>query len=530
MNQVSQKISLNIQKAGKGCQMRFGDLSGDGRMDILLIKPDSVIDERYFPHRVVAATAYSLDGEILWQIGNPEYDSQSTKSDIPVQIYDIDRDGKNEVILIMGDELLILDGKNAQIKKSVPLPQKFACDSITIADLDGTGYAQNIIIKNKYSQLWAFDLNLNILWTFSGNLGHAPVVYDINGDGYEEIIAGYNVISSTGELLWKISMPHHTNSVCVCEFQGNDTPTIIFCGQSVKAYTSNGEFLWEIEEEAQNIAVGKFQESLPKDQILLLDSLSIFDSDGKFLLQKNETIYTPTVLSGFDDTQNLYIIGYKKDEILSTVYDGYMRPMYTLDSFGKIASCDLLGDGITEVIIYNDEIADIYSVKITDFSEANRAFTRQQPRQCYNVSVHNLLPFSQYSAKYVAEDFAAQNIIKWAETYANINMHNSFIKVTRSEFVLLLMTLLNLKEDFSENFADVTTEDTYYNSVGTARALGIIESDDNMFRPNISVTVSYANSILKKLSIPKEFGFNENYELSKQDLARLFLSLNEQNQ
>ena len=91
--------SINIKEAGNSCQIRFGDLSGDGRMDFLLVKPDRVQDERYFAHSIICATAFSSGGELLWQTGDREFDSPSVKCDIPAQIYDIDRDGKNEVII-----------------------------------------------------------------------------------------------------------------------------------------------------------------------------------------------------------------------------------------------------------------------------------------------------------------------------------------------------------------------------------------------------------------------------------------------
>ncbi|MBR4173550.1 MAG: hypothetical protein IKR46_04175, partial [Clostridia bacterium] len=187
MEHITPLKSIDIHAAGNGCQLRLGDLSGSGRMDFLLIKPDSVSDERYFAHRVVSATAFTADGELLWQVGDSGFDSPSVRCDLPAQIYDIDRDGKNEVIIIMGEEILILDGKSGNVKKSALLPEKFACDSITIADLEGTGYAQNILIKNKYCKMWALDFNLNTLWNFEGNLGHTPFVFDINGDGKEEI-------------------------------------------------------------------------------------------------------------------------------------------------------------------------------------------------------------------------------------------------------------------------------------------------------------------------------------------------------
>jgi len=519
--------SINIKTAGNSCQVRFGDLLGDGRMDFLFVKPDQVQDERYFAHSVVCATAFSADGGLLWQKGGAEYDSPSVKCDIPAQIYDIDRDGKNEVILIMNGEILILDGKSGEVKKNAPLPDKFACDSITIADLEGTGYPQNILIKNKSSKMWALDFNLNVLWSFEGNLGNTPFVFDLNGDGKEEIIAGYNVLTSGGELLWKADMPAHANAVCACTFDGEKEPTVIFCGPFVRAYTASGEPLWEIDEHTQSLCVAHFRENTSSEDILLLDSLSMFSSMGEFLIQKNETVYLPAVVYDFDKSGKTYIAGHKKEDIATTLYDGYMRTAYTLETFGNISCCDLLGDGHMQVIIYNNDVMDIYSAYPIDLSEPARPYMRQQPRQYYNASVYNSIPENQFSAGYIADDFASQNILKWAESYANIYLHSSYAKVTRAEFIMLLISILNLKEDFNDNFSDVLQDTSYYQAVGTAKALGIIESADNLFRPEGEVTVSYANAVLEKLGIPKNFAFDENYTLSKQDLARLIISLKE---
>ncbi|MBR4172982.1 MAG: S-layer homology domain-containing protein, partial [Clostridia bacterium] len=320
-------------------------------------------------------------------------------------------------------------------------------------------------------------------------------------------------------------MPSHANSVCACTFSRESSPTILFCGPSVRAYTVGGEPLWEIDESAESLCVADFRENSAGEELLLLDSLSLFTSSGEFLQQKNETVYLPTVLYDFDKSGRAYIVGHKKEDIVTTVYDGYMRPVYTLETFGKIACCDLLGDGHMQIIIYNNDILDIYSAFETDLSQPARPYMRQQPRQYYNSSVYNILPKSQFAEGYILDDFASQNILKWAESYANIYLHSSFAKVTRAEFIMLLISLLNMKEDFTENFSDVAPESTYYNAVGTARALGIIDSLDNFFRPDSEVTVSYANEVLERLGIPKSFAFDENYTLSKQDLARLIISL-----
>ena len=525
MEKLTASLSFNIHSAGNGCHIRFGDLTCNGCMDFLLIKPDHVSDERFFSHRVVCATAFSADGSMLWQIGDPEYDSPEIICDLPAQIYDIDRDGKNEAVLIMGDELLVLDGKTGEIKRKIELPDKLACDSITFADLDGTGYAQNIIIKNKYSMLWVLDSNLNIIKTFEGNIGRTPIAYDINDDGRDEIIAGYNILSSDLTPLWKANMSENAKSVCLCKSGGS--AMIIFSGPYVRAYTVNGEFLWDIDASPSSICSAKFRDDTAKSDILLMDSLSMYDIDGSFVMQKNGTVYLPTLVYNFDKTEKFYIAGHKKEDIETTVYDGYMRPLYTLDSFGNIACADILGDGSAQIIIYNDDTLRIYSYDIIDISAPVRSYTRPQQRRYYNYSVLNHIPYIKASAEFIQDDFATQNILKWASSYANVYIHSGFAKVTRAEFVTLMISLLNIKEDYYDNFADVYPDSSYYPAIGTAKKLGIVESTNNLFHPDDLITTKYANSVLEKLGVTKSFGFDGNYILSKQDLARFIVSLSE---
>jgi len=525
MREIDFKISFDISTAGTGTCMRLGDIDGDGRMEIILAKPASCSDPRYFPHQVASVTAYSIDGNIIWQVGDPSGDEKAIDVDLPIQVYDIDKDGKNEVIVVMDGNLLVLDGKTSEIKKQIPLPDKYIGGTVLIADLEGTGYAQNIILKNKYSHIWALDVNLNILWDAEGNMGLSPVAYDLNGDGKDEIIAGYNVFSDKGELLWKIDCTGHANSALVECLYKKDEPVVIIYGPVIRAYTKDGDFLWEVPESAKNIVAGKFRDNVDELDILVLDSMSLFDNKGNFLYQKNETVHLPTPVSNFDASGKLYIAGHKQEDVLTTVYDGYMRGMYTLPTFGNIFCGDILGDGKSQIIIYNDEFVEVYSETETDFSEPARPYSRPQSKQYYNVSVYNTVPESQISTGYVVDDFASQNIVKWASSYSSINMYNSFAKVTRSEFVLLLAILLSLKEDFTENFADVLKDEAYYDAVGTFKALGILYSEDNLFLPDSPMTVAAANDVLDRLSIPINFNFDEKYELSKQDMAKLILNI-----
>ena len=51
---------IDISASGMNCQMRMGDLTGDGRLDFVLIQPDSGFDTRYFFTIKVAEFFYFL--------------------------------------------------------------------------------------------------------------------------------------------------------------------------------------------------------------------------------------------------------------------------------------------------------------------------------------------------------------------------------------------------------------------------------------------------------------------------------------
>ncbi|MEK7706557.1 MAG: VCBS repeat-containing protein, partial [Verrucomicrobiota bacterium] len=74
--------------------IRIGDLNGDGAPDILFVQ------NVYGPRTITCLTATTLAGEILWQTGTPSKDNGRAYCDLPVQIYDWDRDGTNDVLYV----------------------------------------------------------------------------------------------------------------------------------------------------------------------------------------------------------------------------------------------------------------------------------------------------------------------------------------------------------------------------------------------------------------------------------------------
>ena len=111
--------NIDLKDFGTSRQIRFGHLTGTKDWYIVLAQAQKRINRDAYPN-VNCLTAIDLDGNILWQRGEP---SKKTKvigkvsADLPLQVYDIDGDGIDEVITAFNFEIQILDGRTGEIKK-----------------------------------------------------------------------------------------------------------------------------------------------------------------------------------------------------------------------------------------------------------------------------------------------------------------------------------------------------------------------------------------------------------------------------
>ena len=191
----------------------------EGTWGFLMYNSDSVFSaefaSRYGSGTIPRVGVSDTEGNLLW--------GQEIPIRFPYAI-DVDGDGREEILGIMDDErMVVLSSENGEIVNEAPLPsscpfqgrrgQRIAPDLFPWypADLRGNGRQQEFVIKDDRESrggrtLWAYDGSLNLLWAAQvgrPRYGHRLAMCDIDGDGREEILAGFHLFDADGNLLWK---------------------------------------------------------------------------------------------------------------------------------------------------------------------------------------------------------------------------------------------------------------------------------------------------------------------------------------
>lgn len=384
VEEVYEIARLDISAAGPRCKMLLGDLNGDGRMEMLLVQPDDRQDVRYIPHQVQCLTAFDLSGNLLWQHGKPSEGAGSQGSDYPAQIYDIDGDGALEVLCVMDGRLQMLDGATGRLKSAFDLPAPHAHDCIIVANLSGGEQASDILLKDRYERLWALNRHGEVLWTHEGNVGHYPWVYDLDGDGYDEIMAGYDLLDHTGRLRWSCrDLDDHADCIWVGDVNGDGEPELVVGGSVTVMYDKQGIELWRYEGsvESQHIALGKFRSDLPGLQIAGLDritreddgkglrgrdALFLLDEQGQELWKEERTtsgwLTIAETLSRWTADAPDYILAYRRGGgVNPSLYDGHLNVVAEFPLDGYVVHGELFGLETEQVIVYTDTTAAIYA-------------------------------------------------------------------------------------------------------------------------------------------------------------------------
>lgn len=291
---------ITLDPAYCGGWLVVGDLTGDGTAEIVSAKNGVPGNDVHYTSSVVAQR---LDGSVLWRWGNPEA-RNAIHHDVACQIHDLDGNGRNEVVLAADRRVVVLDGTTGKELRQFEIP-KDASDCITFCDLSGAGQASDMLVKTRYSQVWAYNVDGKLLWTVTKpgdyRTSHQPFPIDLDGDGRDEIIAGYAALNADGSLRWKLPEDvcrsgGHADAIRL--FQDGKRPEgkrilLTHCGGNrMDMLDGNGTVIWSVRGlHFESVFFGELDKDTPGRELVVdiahrpwgANPLLILDEQGRLL-------------------------------------------------------------------------------------------------------------------------------------------------------------------------------------------------------------------------------------------------------
>lgn len=390
---------IDLKDFGTSRQIRFGHLTGTKEWHIVLAQAQKRVHRDAYAH-ISCLTAIDLDGNILWQKGEPSENSAvlgKISADMPFQIYDINGDGKDEVIWGRNFEIQILEGATGKVLKSAKTPlsddddssligvpyktyafDRINPDGIRIANFSGNSHPSDLLIKDRYCRVYALNSDLEIMWKYKSpkNTGHFPLAVDVNGDGYDELLCGYTLLDHLGQPVWTLPIEtDHTDEIVAGKWiEGSDK------GYFACVSGTQGFFLADFQGNivmrdfighAQRVSVGNYRPDMPGFQIIVSNFwghqgiLYFYDSKGNPIWEleneRNGNILAPVNWKG--DGSDLILLN--ADPERGGLIDGNGRQAVIFPDDGHPTMCceaiDLCGDARDELIVWDYHSMYIYT-------------------------------------------------------------------------------------------------------------------------------------------------------------------------
>ena len=365
---------------GVGRNLRFGDLNGDGQIDALIGQPLHH-GPKGANSELSCLTAMTFDGEILWQIGEPDPWKNYLSNDVGFQIHDLDGDGRNEVIYCMNREIVVADGATGETKYKAPTPEtpkdntppynrfgRILGDSLFFCDFRGTGRPRDMVIKDRYRHVWALNDRLEIMWDASCNTGHYPFAYDVDGDGKDELAIGYSLLDHDGRRIWSLqeSLHDHADGVAIVRFKPDAEPRLL-CAASdegiffadMRGNILKRHYLGHV----QNPAVANFRGDLPGLECVSINFwgnqgiVHFYDAEGNiyhdFEPCQHGSMCLPINWNG--GPEEFFVLSANVDE--GGIFDGWGRRAVVFPGDGHPDMCyavlDITGDCRDEIVVWD---------------------------------------------------------------------------------------------------------------------------------------------------------------------------------
>lgn len=354
--------------------MRAVDLNNDGRLEFIGIVVNVVKADHMLISRLVVM---DTDGCVLWARGKPVARGV-THGDVACQVGDVNGDGTKEILFTQDYEIFIANSLTGEILQKAPTPcvkgQPVIGDSFHLCRLRGQNTRRDILFKDRYCNIWAYTDDLRLLWHRELNTGHYPRAADINGDGRDEVMAGYSLLDADGNTLWTVPDadplknrypgPEHADSLWLGRFkEGPQAPMEIAIAASDLGFIllgTDGKLnARDLCGHAQSMGIAKFRRDLPGRQFAVFDFWGnpgicmLFDCNGQRLATREFYHTSLAVPVKWAFTGEALIYGYSNHCLL----DGNLTTVVELPRVRKALQpyfADVDGDGLDEFLSWDD--------------------------------------------------------------------------------------------------------------------------------------------------------------------------------
>ena len=389
---------IETGRFGTNQNIRLGDLNGDGNKEIVFVRPDASGSE------VGSISAINLEGELLWQYGKLENNTDCSGGELPVQIHDLDGDGSREVIFAGKDYITLLNGRNGKQIKQIRIPGTIQVKSMIFGDLLGAGRDNCILISDREHLLMALNEKGELLWEQRSASGSQPMVYDMDKDGRHEILMGYSVYSPEGRLIFNAGA--HIGDICngVSVFEMVDgervTPCLVYAAGDwgLIYYDFDGHLLKQnVLGHVSHFGVANLDSESPGMEMVVSNQWGsiglahVVNSAGivttGFLPESGVFRCEPVNWKG--DGEEFYMIS--ADTVIGGLFDNEGLLSVAFPEDGHPVSCylatDLTGDARDEIILWDPGELWIYTQE-----DNPRMGNTYAPRRIplYNFSMHQM--------------------------------------------------------------------------------------------------------------------------------------------
>ena len=213
---------FSLRQWGAGRNARFGDLDGDGQIDMLIAQNVRHADANSFAH-ISSLAAFTFDGKLLWTLGRPDPYNDVLCHDTPFQIHDIDGDSSNEVVMVrdLRSRCSTARPANSRTGPGCRKPRKTmnygptswsSGDSIAFLNFSGKQGPARDSHQGPLPDLLGLQQQAGATLEGPGQLGHFPYPLDIDDDGKDEMVIGYALWDDNGKKLWSHDSVYHDHS------------------------------------------------------------------------------------------------------------------------------------------------------------------------------------------------------------------------------------------------------------------------------------------------------------------------------